>query len=89
MAQGRVRLACELVAKGAHEAGFADTWFAGEQHDLRLALLRLLPAIQQKREFLVAPDQRSRQRSVLGIEPTLGRPFADDAPCPNGSRKAL
>ena len=89
MTQGSVRLVCELVAKGPHETGFADTWFAGEQDDLALALLRLLPAVQQKGEFLVAPDQRRRRRSMLGIEPALGRPLADDVPRPHRFRKTL
>ena len=89
MAQGRVRHACELVAQGPHEAGFADAWFAAEQNDPALALLRLLPAVQQKGEFLVAPDQRGRRRSVLGVEPALGRPLADDVPRPHGFRKTL
>jgi hypothetical protein len=89
MAQGGVRHACELVAQGPHEAGFADAWFAAEQDDPALALLRLLPAVQQKGEFLVAPDERRRRRSMLGVEPTLGRPLTDDVPRPHGSRKTL
>ena len=89
MAQGGVRHARELVAQGPHEAGFADAWFAAEQDDLSLSLFRLLPAVQEKCEFVVAPDQRGRRHSVLGVEPALGRPLADDEPCPHRSRKTL
>ena len=35
------------------------------------------------------PTSAVVERSVLGLEPALGRPLADDVPCPHGSRKAL
>ena len=89
MAQGCVRNARELVAQGPQEAGFADAWFAAKQDDLSLSLFRPLPAIQEKCEFLVTPDQRSRRHPVLCVESTLRRALADHQPGLHWARKTF
>ena len=60
MPQAALRHAIEPLVEGARDTGLADPGFAGEQHHLAVALLGLLPALDEKGHLLLAPDQRCR-----------------------------
>jgi hypothetical protein len=74
-AQAGVRLAGEPLDEGLREARLADAGLAGNQHDRALAALRLLPAPQQRRQLLVAADERRGGRAQR-LEPALGPALA-------------
>ena len=59
-------------AKFLDQARLAEARFADNLHELALALPRALPAPQQHRDFLLAPDQR-RQRALPGAPPAAAR----------------
>ena len=63
IAQARVRLGSEAFQQRRRKPRFADTRFAGEQHDLAFAGLCLRPAPQQQFEFFFPPDKLSQRRS--------------------------
>ncbi len=56
------------LAQRTQNAALADAGFAGEQHDLAFAVLRQLPALQQQRDLLLAPDQRRESFLRRGLE---------------------
>ena len=47
-----------------------------EQHDLALAVLGPLPAIEQQRHLLLAADERREARRLARLEPALGAALA-------------
>ena len=82
-----VRLALEPLAEGAGDAGLADPGLAREQHHLALAVAGLLPAVEQERDLLLAPDQR-RQAGRARLETAADRALAEHAPRPHRRRRS-
>src|ERR1700758_5164403 len=68
-----------MLTKREHNPGLADAGLAGQQHDLTLAALSHLPAVEQQSEFVFAADQRANIGASQRLEPTLGCRFAKDA----------
>ena len=58
VAERDVRLPAESLAQRPDEPRLADPGLADEQDHLALAGLRLLPALEQQRQLLLAADQR-------------------------------
>src|SRR5262249_12339483 len=75
LAQTRMRLAGELLDQGLYEARLADAGLAGNQYDAARHRLGLLPAATQKRQLLVAADERRADRAQC-LEAALGRALA-------------
>ena len=57
-----------------------DARLTGQQDDLALAVLGLLPAAQQQRDLLVAADQRRQARRLPRLEAPFGLTLACDPP---------
>src|SRR5205807_1164098 len=50
-------LAADVLGERRRQPRLADARLAGDQHHASFAALRLLPAADEQRDFLVAPDQ--------------------------------
>src|SRR6516225_2712322 len=66
------------------QSRFTDPRFAGEQHDLTFATLRLRPAPQQQFKFFFAPDEFGQSAGVQSIEAALDRRGSQRGPCSPG-----
>ena len=77
------------VAQGLDRARLADAGLPREQHDLTLALLGLLPAVEQQRELLPAAGQRREARPAQCREAAVGCTVAGDPPGPHRRCEAL
>src|SRR5690349_9618044 len=89
MAEGRIDLTGELVAKRQQQAGFADARFTREQDYLSLAFSCLLPPIHQKTDLVLTADQRGQTLPVQGLEATFRAAAAEHGPSPYRLGKAL
>ena len=69
----------DLLRKRRGEPRLADARLAGNQHHAALAALRLLPAAQQQRDFLLAPEERRLPRTQ-GLEAAQHPALANDPP---------
>jgi hypothetical protein len=67
---------------------FADPGLAGQQHHLAFALLRLLEAVEQHAEFVLAADERREAGRATRREPALRPAVAEHPPRPNCPAKA-
>ena len=74
----QVRPVGQGVEQPLRDARLADPGLADEQHALALAGLGLPPALEQERQFLVAPDHRQRGRAVPRLEAAAGTALAQD-----------
>ena len=70
--QPRLGLAGHLFLQHLHQARFANTRFAAEQHHLPEAVLDLGPALAQQRDFLLAPHQRRQAGAAGRFQATAG-----------------
>ena len=84
-----VGLVAEPLAQRLHEPGFADAGLAAEQHDLALAFLGPLPAVEQESDLLLAADQRREGAGAQGLEAALGPARAEHPPGPDRLGKPL
>jgi hypothetical protein len=60
------------------QAGLADAGLADQQHRLALAGCGLPPALEHKRELLVAPDHGQRPTGVPGLKAAVCGVLAED-----------
>src|SRR4051812_42491863 len=72
LAQHRVRLADQPLLQCSDQARLADAGLAREQHDLALAVLRVLPPVEQQAQLVLAADQRRGGAGLPGVEAALG-----------------
>src|SRR5262249_45584136 len=63
----------DFVPERLNEAWLPDARFTGDEHDLTLALLRALPAVQEQGTFRLASDER-RQPVHAGRLQATSRP---------------
>ena len=61
-----------LFGQYLHEARFADTGFAAEQHHLPEAVFDLRPALPQQSRLLFAAHQRSQAGAAGGFQAAAG-----------------
>jgi hypothetical protein len=80
-----VRLAGDVLGESCRKAGFADTWFARDQHDLPFALPGEALAFQQEIELVLAADEIGQMGRADRLEAALGSRYALDPPCQTGS----
>src|SRR5262245_53091016 len=76
------------IIENSGDPAFANARFSGQQHDLSIPLSYLLPAIEQKCDFLLA-SYKWCLSSCARLEPCLGSAFTDDAPGPHSITKAF
>jgi hypothetical protein len=62
-----------------HQARFANTRLAAEQHHLADPLLDLRPALQEQADCLRAPHQRGQPRGTDCLQATAGRALIQHA----------
>ena len=79
VAQPQVRFRFDMLADGSDDPRLADARLARQEHRLPLAVLGLLPAIEQQGDLLLAPDQR-REPGRARLEPALDRARPGDPP---------
>ena len=80
IAQARVRLGCEVFGKRGGEPRLADAGLAGNQHYPSFAALRLVPAVDQQLDFLLAADGRCLSRAQR-LKPAQHPALTNDPPC--------
>src|SRR5712692_3318797 len=76
IANAGMRVGLDVLRERDGQPRLADPRLAGDQHDARLASLRLIPAPQQQIELLVAPDEGGRlgaQRLEAADDPALAQ----------------
>ena len=83
--QRRSLIRDSLLSAGAlHDFGdqprLADARFAADQHELTFALARLLPAIEQRAEFVVTPDELAEASTVQSVKAAFGDELALEPP---------
>ena len=78
MAQREVRLARQLLAKGAQQPRLADARLARDQDHLAVAVLGPAPALQQHGQLVLTSDQRRHALPMECLEAAIGGAFALD-----------
>src|SRR5215510_16550560 len=84
-----MRFRSKAFEKISCEPRFADTRFAGNQHDLTLAALRPRPAPQQQLGFFLAPDEGSQTARMQCLEAACHGTRAQRRPRPRRPGEAL
>jgi hypothetical protein len=79
VAQPQMRFSFDMLADGSDDPRLADARLARQEHRLPLAVLDLLPAIEQQGDLLLAPDQQ-REPGRARLEPALDRSRPGDPP---------
>ena len=79
IAQPRMRLGGQSLVQRREQPRLADACFARQEHRLAVSGPRLLPALEQKLEFLRPPHQRGRN-TVARLKAALGPCLAGNAP---------
>ena len=79
----------ELLTKHSDEPRLSDTGLAGEQHNLAVAVPGPLPAVKEKREFLLTADKREQACGVQRFEATLAAALTAHLKSSQRLRKAL
>src|SRR5262245_9382009 len=75
-----MRVAGNFLEQRRRQTRLADAGFAGKQDDAPLALLRLLPPMQQQLQLLVAAQQGSDASLAQSLEPAFRRAAPEDLP---------
>ena len=78
MADRDVRLARQLLTKGAQQPRLADARLARDQDHLAVAVLGPAPALQQHGQLVLTSDQRRHALPMEGLEAAIGGAFALD-----------
>src|ERR1700727_3294159 len=71
-----VRLARQLLAKGAQQPRLADARLARDQDHLAVAVLGPAPALHEHGELVLTSDQRRHAMPVESLEAAIGGAFA-------------
>ncbi len=71
IAQANMRLLADPLAQGLGNARLADAGLPRYHDDLSIAVLGLLPALQQEADLLVAPDKRGQADLMRRLETGL------------------
>ena len=87
--QPDMRLAGDSRAQRVGDSRLAYAGFAGQQHNLALALLRAPPVPQQQTDLLLAPDHRGQVRAPFGVETALRLARSSAHQARTGSSKTL
>ena len=74
----RRALADHPLAHCLHQAGFANTRLAAQEHYLAHTVIALRPAFQEQRHFCIAADKRREARGTHHVQTTLGRTIPQD-----------
>ena len=80
VAHRHMRLVADPLGQCRLDTRFADAGLPRDQHDLAFACLRLVPAPQQERQFLLPADQSCDAPPMQRFKTVFGRAFSDDLP---------